>query len=268
MFRLVMAWFWLAALLSWGNAQSVQAAETPTPIPPTSLEAPLPRDWVVAFQLTGIQVATTADITPEMMFRVINIGPELFHALPSTTWRRLPPTTLIMAVPAASDQLPPALREELTVIYQAARGRPITPVLLPTAWRTQTALADATLNTTADLTPALMQRLVTVAPELLPLLERPHLLALDPLALATLPSSFIASLEKGLQDTLIVITARALLAQATPPPPPTTPVPTLPVSPTPAADNAPPYPYTLWLALGGLGVALIILLWRWRANPV
>ncbi len=198
------------------------------------------------------------------MFRVITVGPELFHALDAPTWRRLPPNTLAIALPAAADQLPAALREELTVIYHTARGRPAAPVSLPVAWRNQTAVTITNLNTTADLTPAVMQRLVVAAPDLLPLLERPHLLALDPLALAVLPIAFTASLEKGLQDTLLVITTRATLAQPTPLPPSPTPVPTPPPAAMPATGT--PAPFPLWLALGGLGVALILLIWRWRAT--
>ncbi|MFQ5435798.1 MAG: efflux RND transporter permease subunit, partial [Anaerolineae bacterium] len=165
----------------------------------------LPETWIAGAAQLGQEIATTADVTPEIMGALVNFAPEQLNELTPETWRALSPEALALALPAAGDSLDAELAAQLEAITLAANGQTPEPAALPESWVTMASSAGFTLATTADVPAAAMEQLVGFAPQLLADLTPEVLLAFPPDVLAGLPEDYVATLDAGLQQTLTAV---------------------------------------------------------------
>ena len=213
----------LAAEVAAAEAAAAEAAagETETELPQVEPVA-LPDSWVAAGAAAGAELATTADVTPEVMQGIVAAAPALLAELTPEMWRALDPAGVAIALPAAADTLDAGLLAQLQVIVLRAAGEAPEAVALPASWVAGAAAAGVTITTTADLTPEFVTNLVSLAPQSLAELTPEMVLAASPEVQAALPAEYLATLDEGLQQTLAIIAVRHaqyLAAQAAEAPP-------------------------------------------------
>ena len=213
----------LAAEVAAAEAAAAEAAagETATELPQVEPVA-LPDSWVAAGAAAGAELATTADVTPEVMQGIVAAAPALLAELTPEMWRALDPAGVAIALPAVADTLDAGLLAQLQVIVLRAAGEAPEAVALPASWVAGAAAAGVTITTTADLTPEFVTNLVSLAPQSLAELTPAMVLAASPEVQAALPAEYLATLDEGLQQTLAIIAVRHaqyLAAQAAEAPP-------------------------------------------------
>ncbi|MCB8916442.1 MAG: efflux RND transporter permease subunit [Ardenticatenaceae bacterium] len=213
----------LAAEVAAAEAAAAEAAagETETELPQVEPVA-LPDSWVAAGAAAGAELATTADVTPEVMQGIVAAAPALLAELTPEMWRALDPAGVAIALPAVADTLDAGLLAQLQVIVLRAAGEAPEAVALPASWVAGAAAAGVTITTTADLTPEFVTNLVSLAPQSLAELTPAMVLAASPEVQAALPAEYLATLDEGLQQTLAIIAVRHaqyLAAQAAEAPP-------------------------------------------------
>ena len=213
----------LAAEVAAAEAAAAEAAagETETELPQVEPVA-LPDSWVAAGAAAGAELATTADVTPEVMQGIVAAAPALLAELTPEMWRALDPAGVAIALPAVADTLDADLLAQLQVIVLRAAGEAPEAVALPASWVAGAAAAGVTITTTADLTPEFVTNLVSLAPQSLAELTPEMVLAASPEVQAALPAEYLATLDEGLQQTLAIIAVRHaqyLAAQAAEAPP-------------------------------------------------
>ena len=213
----------LAAEVAAAEAAAAEAAagETATELPQVEPVA-LPDSWVAAGAAAGAELATTADVTPEVMQGIVAAAPALLAELTPEMWRALDPAGVAIALPAVADTLDADLLAQLQVIVLRAAGEAPEAVALPASWVAGAAAAGVTITTTADLTPEFVTNLVSLAPQSLAELTPEMVLAASPEVQAALPAEYLATLDEGLQQTLAIIAVRHaqyLAAQAAEAPP-------------------------------------------------
>ena len=213
----------LAAEVAAAEAAAAEAAagETATELPQVEPVA-LPDSWVAAGAAAGAELATTADVTPEVMQGIVAAAPALLAELTPEMWRALDPAGVAIALPAVADTLDADLLAQLQAIVLRAAGEAPEAVALPASWVAGAAAAGVTITTTADLTPEFVTNLVSLAPQSLAELTPEMVLAASPEVQAALPAEYLATLDEGLQQTLAVIAVRHaqyLAAQAAEAPP-------------------------------------------------
>ena len=213
----------LAAEVAAAEAAAAEAAagETATELPQVEPVA-LPDSWVAAGAAAGAELATTADVTPEVMQGIVAAAPALLAELTPEMWRALDPAGVAIALPAVADTLDADLLAQLQVIVLRAAGEAPEAVALPASWVAGAAAAGVTITTTADLTPEFVTNLVSLAPQSLAELTPAMVLAASPEVQAALPAEYLATLDEGLQQTLAIIAVRHaqyLAAQAAEAPP-------------------------------------------------
>ena len=195
-------------------AATPEAAATPavtatiTATATTVEDVPLPDSWVAAAAAQGVEIETTADVTPELMGGIVELAPELLAALEPPMWRALEPAVLEGALPQVEETLDPTLAAQLRAIWVAGTEAEAEPLPLPETWTEGAAQMGMTLETTADLTPELLEGILQFAPEMLQTLTPEMVLALSPEAQATLPPAFVATLDDGVQETLAIAGTR------------------------------------------------------------
>lgn len=162
----------------------------------------LPESWITAAGAAGFELATTADITAEIMTGIVGIAPELLAELTPEMWRALSPDVLAVALPVAGPTLDPALTAQLVAIAQAGTGQVPEPVALPDEWVGMASAAGFAIETTADVPADAAGLIVGNAPELLETLTPEVMLGFSPEVLAVLPAEFVTTLDEGLQQTL------------------------------------------------------------------
>ena len=199
----------LAAEVAAAEAAAAEAAagETATELPQVEPVA-LPDSWVAAGAAAGAELATTADVTPEVMQGIVAAAPALLAELTPEMWRALDPAGVAIALPAVADTLDAGLLAQLQAIVLRAAGEAPEAVALPASWVAGAAAAGVTITTTADLTPEFVTNLVSLAPQSLAELTPEMVLAASPEVQAALPAEYLATLDEGLQQTLAVIAVR------------------------------------------------------------
>ena len=171
----------------------------------------LPEMWVQGAQAQGMEIATTADLTPEFMEQLISFAPESL-ALLTPEMLLATPLDVIAVLPidylAELDaETQAALQERVSMadgemVSADSHQAEITPVDLPDAWISAAASQDIEIATTEDLTPELVEGIAQVAPQMLTMLTPEMLLAMPLDALAVLPTDFLAELDADTQTAL------------------------------------------------------------------
>ncbi|MCB0075986.1 MAG: efflux RND transporter permease subunit [Anaerolineales bacterium] len=204
------------------QAQATAAAAptaTPTPAATATAEATatvtvaneeggavaLPESWIAAGTQQGLELATTDDLTAELVGGIASFAPELLDDLTPE---------MLLAMPAeALAALPPDYLATLDADTQAALQARVAegdttlaaPVALPERWLTAAEAQGLTIATTADLTPFIVGGLAAEEPSLVDELTAEMLLAMPTEALAALPSTIFTSLD---DETVATLSAR------------------------------------------------------------
>jgi hypothetical protein len=154
--------------------QLAATGETPEPVA-------LPESWTAAAAQAGQELETTADVTPETMELLVGFAPDLLDDLTEEQILAFAPDVQAVLPADYVAGLDEGLQETLGIIatrqaqYLAAEEAAEEPaeldvelVALPESWITAAAQAGQTLETTADITPEVMELLAGFAPELAP----------------------------------------------------------------------------------------------------
>ncbi len=177
------------------------------PVMPALPSLPLPESWTAGAAAMGMTLATSSDITPEIMGGIAAAAPQLLADLTPELWRAIDPSAVAAALPAVAETMEPALLAQLTAIQLAANGIAAEPLPLPESWVSMAQMAGLTLETTADIPAEAIEQLASLAPQLLGDLTGDLLLALPPEVLSAMPEKFLSSLDEGMQQTIAAINA-------------------------------------------------------------
>ena len=169
---------------------------------------PLPPSWTAAGEAAGMQLETTDDVTAEVMAGILAQAPQLLGDLEPEIWRALEPAAIALALPETTEAMDPALRNQLQAIVVAGTEAEAEPVDLPASWTAAAEQMGQTLETTADVTPEVVAGVAGAAPQLLQDLTPEMALAFSPEAQAALPADYVATLDEGVQQTLMISAAR------------------------------------------------------------
>jgi hypothetical protein len=185
----------------------------------------------------GLTMETTADITPEMMGMLAQLQPQ---SLEMVTWeicQALAPEVLAAVPESALEHVDPEIADDVTELidkakaYLAASEAPapeptvgpqpeVEPVPLPEEWVAQAAAMGLTLETTADITPEMMEMLVQFQPQALAMFPLEVWQALSPEVLAAVPDSALEFVDAEIADEVaeLVAQAKASIAEEKPEP--------------------------------------------------
>jgi len=191
-------------------AEEETEAAMQAPVEPVAL----PDSWIAAAAQFGQELATTADLTPEVMGAIAGFAPEMLAELEPGMWRAMDPATVAVALPVIADDMDPILSLHLTAIKTAAEGGEAEPVDLPESWIAAGQAAGFPLATSADINAQAIGLLAANAPELLDDLTEEVILAFSPDTQAALPVEYVSGLDEELQETLVIVTAWNMVAQA------------------------------------------------------
>lgn len=187
---------------------------------PENVPVALPASWIGAAEQSGVTVATTEDITPELVTGISQFAPQLFAdltpdmllVLPTDALAALPMPYVETVEPAVLAQLlMKALAETSAPAGESADGVP-----LPDSWIAAASAQGATIATTADAAPQLVEGIAGFAPQLLNDLTPEMLLAMPPESLAVLPPEYVTSLDADLQTAVSAISGVDFSAVQTP----------------------------------------------------
>ncbi len=161
----------------------------------------LPAAWIAAAAAQNIEIATTADLSPELVEGIAQFAPQLLDELTNEMLLALAPE-VFAALPT---DFVAGLDEELlaTLIVTDDVTKPvIEPVKLPETWIAAAAAQNIDLDTTADLNPALVEGISQLAPQLLEELTDEMVLAMTTDVVAALPTEYVESLDEDVQAEL------------------------------------------------------------------
>ncbi len=229
---------------------------------------PLPQEWVEAGRAMGVALETTADITPEMMQMLTTMQPQALGLFPLEIWQALAPEVLAVVPDAALAFVAPEIAEEVADLVARARQYvaaqeavpteepaevatvepwpEVEPVPLPPEWVQGAQAMGVTLETTADITPEMMQMMASLQPQALALVPLEIWQALAPEVLAALPDSALEFVDPEIVEEVADLVARArryvAAQEAVPTEEPEVPT----VEPTPDPDLLP----AVWHTIG------------------
>jgi multidrug efflux pump subunit AcrB len=169
--------------------------EIPTEVPGTEGVA-LPESWIQAAASQNVTIATTDDLTPELVGGIASFTPQLLNDLTPEMLLTMPLEALAALPEDYLGSLEPELGAQI-MERLAALAEP-EPVALPDSWIQAAAMQNVTLETTADLTPELVGGIASFAPQLLNDLTPEMLLAMPLEALVALPEEYLGSLDPEL----------------------------------------------------------------------
>jgi HAE1 family hydrophobic/amphiphilic exporter-1 len=118
--------------------------ELPDDLPesPETPGVPLPSEWIEGAAAMGQTIATTADITPQMMQFIIGFQPEALSVLTLEMWQAFPPEVLAVVSEESLIQVPAELVDAVRDLLAGTTGGSTEPVvipqeppLLPESWR-------------------------------------------------------------------------------------------------------------------------------------
>jgi multidrug efflux pump subunit AcrB len=168
----------------------------------------LPQSWVTAAAMRGVALEKTGDMTPEIIEGIAQMAPQMLDELTPEMLLDLP-ANAIAALPedfvAKQDaDVQAGLNERLSAAPAASE-----PVPLPESWQMAGAAQGVALNTTADLSPKVVQGVAQLAPQMLDELTPEMLLVLAPDVIGALPDSYLETLDTDLRDQLAALAAAA-----------------------------------------------------------
>jgi multidrug efflux pump subunit AcrB len=175
---------------------------------------PLPESWVAAAAAAGQELATTDDLTPEVVGVMVNMAPQMLADLEPAAWRVVAPDALEVALPALGGLLEEDVIAQLDAIVVAGKGEVADAAPLPESWTTMAGAMGFQLETTEDVSAEMIPLLAANAPQLLADLDQQAILAFSPEVQAALPEEYVASLDQGLQETLTIMAYYRATAQA------------------------------------------------------
>jgi multidrug efflux pump subunit AcrB len=159
----------------------------------------LPESWTAAGAMRGVALDTTGDVTPEVIQGIAQMAPQMLEELTPEMLLDLSP----VAIQALPEEFMAALDADLQEgLAERAAQTGAEPVALPESWQTAGAAQGVPLNTTADLTPQVIQGMAQFAPQMLEELTPEMLLALEPDVLAALPADYLETLDADLRAQL------------------------------------------------------------------
>lgn len=165
----------------------------------------LPESWVQAAAAQGQTLETTEDLTPEVVEGFVAFAPQMLEDL-------TPEMLFVMPLDALAT-LPDDYLAGLDVYVQVLLVNRLDagieldepePVALPESWIEAGSAQGLTLETTEDLTPQVIEGIVSFAPQMLEELT-PEMLLVMPIEalLAALPSEFVSELDSDVQVLLV-----------------------------------------------------------------
>lgn len=186
------------------------APEGPTPVD-------LPTSWIEAAAAQGMEIATTADMTPEIVGGIASFAPEMLQELTPEMLLAIPLDALAALPQEYLAELDPELQGQLAERAAAAQVEPteeppvvvVDGVPLPDTWIQGARAQGLEIATTADLTPELVAGIAGFAPQFLAELTPEMLLSMSPEALTALPEDFLLTLDEDLQTQLGELIAQA-----------------------------------------------------------
>lgn len=228
----------------------VSPVETPTVEPwPTVKPVPLPEEWTKGAKAMGLTMETTADITPEMMGMLAQLQPQSLEMVTWEIWQALSPEVLAAVPDSALEFVDPKIADDVTELVAKAKAyvaasvvspvepptpeapgpeptvkppvvSPVEPVPLPEEWVAQAAAMGLKLETTADITPEMMEMLVQFQPQALAMFPLEVWQALSPEVLAAVPDSALEFVDAEIADEVaeLVAQAQASIAEEKPEP--------------------------------------------------
>jgi HAE1 family hydrophobic/amphiphilic exporter-1 len=180
---------------------------TPTPDAAESVEPEpieLPESWVQAAAAQGVTLATTADLTPQMVAAIAGYAPQMLGELTPEMLLAMPLDALAALPEEYLQSLDPELQAQLAERAAAAEAEQeeanqAGPAPLPESWTAGAAAWGVKLETTDDLTPLIMRNILSRTPEALAEITPEMLFALPLDVLEVLPEEYIESLDPQLQ---------------------------------------------------------------------
>ena len=174
----------------------------------------LPALWVQAGAAQGVTMATTADLTPEMIAGIANFAPQMLQQFTPEMLLAMPLDALA-ALPedyigSLDDELQAQLTERLAAFESEGEQQSSTPTpettrdpdMLPAVWQSAGQAQGITLEMPGDVTPEIFRGIASMAPQLLDLLTPENLRRFSPEVLAWLPTEYIETLDTDLQAEL------------------------------------------------------------------
>jgi multidrug efflux pump subunit AcrB len=175
----------------------------------------LPKTWVTAAAMRGVALEKTGDLTPEMIQDIVQMAPQMLDELTPEMLMDLPPN-VISALP---DEFVAKLDPDVQAgLLERAAAVPVDaePIALPESWQMAGTAQGVALDTTADLTPEIIQSIAQLAPQMLDDLTPEMLLAFPADVIGVLPDSFLEKLDADLRTQLAALAAAAPQASAPP----------------------------------------------------
>ncbi|MFN2242334.1 MAG: efflux RND transporter permease subunit [Anaerolineae bacterium] len=189
------------------TAAPTEVPPTPTPDAAESVEPEpieLPESWVQAAAAQGVTLATTADLTPQMVAAIAGYAPQMLGELTPEMLLAMPLDALAALPEEYLQSLDPELQAQLAERAAAAEAEQeeanqAGPAPLPESWTAGAAAWGVKLETTDDLTPLIMRNILSRTPEALAEITPEMLFALPLDVLEVLPEEYIESLDPQLQ---------------------------------------------------------------------
>jgi HAE1 family hydrophobic/amphiphilic exporter-1 len=168
----------------------------------------LPDSWMQAAATQGMTLTTTADLTPQVIAGIASMAPQMLEELTPEMLLVMPLDALAALPEAYLQALDPELQAQLAARMAPEEAVEPTPeptrdpAMLPGIWQTAGQSQGLTLVMPEDVTPEIMQGIVSMAPQLLDLLTPENLRRFSPEVLGWLPADYIESLDPELRAEL------------------------------------------------------------------
>ena len=159
-------------------------------------------------------MATTADLTPEMISGIASFAPQMLQQFTPEMLLAMPLDALAALpedyVGSLDDELQTQVTERLGAFESEGEQQSSTPIpeptrnpaLLPAVWQSAGQAQGITLETPEDMTPEVIRGIASLAPQLLDLLTPENLRRFSPEVLAWLPTEYIETLDTDLRAEL------------------------------------------------------------------
>jgi HAE1 family hydrophobic/amphiphilic exporter-1 len=184
-----------------GSEGDGEAEPTPEPVP-------LPQSWIDGATLQGMTIETTADLTPELVGGIASFAPQYLEELTPEMLLAMPLDALAAVPESYLQTLDEGLQAQLTERLASVPEVEDTGEL-PPVWKSAGQAQGIELNVPEDVTPEILQGLVSFAPQLLQPLTPDNLRRFSAEVLAWLPADYIETLDPALRGELEGLAAPA-----------------------------------------------------------
>jgi multidrug efflux pump subunit AcrB len=181
-----------------GSEGEAEGEPTPEPVP-------LPQSWIDGAKLQGLTIETTADLTPELVGGIALVAPQFLQELTPEMLLAMPVDALAELPDSYLQTLDEDIQAQLAERLASAPEPEQDPDALPPVWKTAGQAAGVTIEYPEDVTPEILQGIVSFAPQLLQPLTPDHLRRFSPEVLGWLPADYIESLDPVLRSELDVL---------------------------------------------------------------